>query len=100
MVASLGYGLEGLAGAVQRLEHAGAGQMVDHLGAGAALDHDADALQPVEVARKGGQAGGGEGTEIVDALVAPAEGLHDQDARGVGEGFQYFGAGFGLFGIH
>ena len=60
---------------------------MDDLGPRPALDDDADTLEAVEMTRKGGQAGGGEVAEIVDAIVTPAEGFHDQEARGVGKGF-------------
>jgi hypothetical protein len=86
--------------AVDGLENARAGEMVDDLGACSAFGDDARALEAVEVARKGGQGAGGKGAQFVDAVVALVERVQDEDARGVGNGLENVGPGFGLFGIH
>ena len=38
--------------------------------------------------------------QVVDAMVAAAEGFEDEDSGGVGEGLEDVGAGLGLFSVH
>ena len=74
--------------------------MVDDPGAGAPFRDDAGLLELVQMAREGGQGGRGQPAEVVDAVILAAQGVQDQDAGGVGEGFEDVGAGFGLGGVH
>ena len=73
---------------------------MDHAWPCTALGDDAHPFQFVQMARQRRQAGGDQVAQVVDAMVAMAQRIQNQDARGVGEGFQNLGTGFGLFDVH
>ena len=100
LASALGDGFEGLASAAERLKHAGGGEMMDHARPFAALGDNADPLELVQMARQRGEAGGDEVAQVVDAMVAMAQRMEDQDASGMGEGLQNLGSSFGLFDVH